>query len=748
MNMRLIFAPVIWLVAMVCNAQETTATSEPLQRSASKGAPNVVLVLLDDVGFGAAATFGGPAATPTLDMLAHEGLRFNRFHTTAMCSPTRASLLTGRNAHVTGIASVLPDSRPGYNGFHAKDTATIAEILRQHGYSTAAFGKWHQTPDWELSQSGPFDRWPTGEGFEKFYGFQGGETNQFEPTLYDGTTPVMRRPGPGYHLTEDLADHAISWVQAQQSVTPDKPFFLYFAPGGIHAPIQVAEKWITPYHGKFDQGWDKLREEIFARQKKLGVIPANTKLTPRPESMHAWNSLTPDQKKIASRLMEAYAGFLEHTDVQIGRLVQTLKDAGQFDNTLFIYIVGDNGASAEGGLEGSLNYLAKMLGAQQPEEEMLARIDQIGGPEANAHINATWAWATDAPFQWTKTVASHLGGIRNPMVVTWPKRINDKGGLRNQFSHVNDIVPTILEAADIAVPGEVNGIQQKPMNGTSLIYTFDNAKATERHRTQYFELFGNRSIYHEGWMASAFHGRIPWKPAIQGNKSFDDDRWELYDLRSDFSQANDLAEKEPEKLNELKALFMQEAAANRVLPLAGQPLVKQGLPDLSANVKRATYHEGAVNVPESAIPKIHNRSWSVDAMIDADKGARGVIAALGGTVAGWSLYLDAQQRPVFMYRAFDLKTVELIAEPVSAGQVKLRVDFNHNKSGGEFVLSVNGVRVASDTVPPTPLGFVSIGEPFSVGIDTGSPAGRYPADAAPGYAIQQAKIDAVAIEAR
>ena len=739
-------------------AQATAPTAGPveLQRKAPPGAPNIVLIMLDDVGFGAAAPFGGPAAAPTFEALAREGLRYNRFHTTAICSPTRASLLTGRNPHVTGIGAVInsADDRPGYNGFQTRDTATIAEMLREQGYSTAAFGKWHQTPPWELSQSGPFDRWPTGVGFERFYGFQGGETDQFEPTLYEGTTPIMRPAGRHYHLTEDLADRAITWMRSQKSVTPDKPFFLYFATGGIHAPIQVPAEWMEPYRGKFDEGWDALRLEIFEQQKKLGVIPANTELTPRPDSLPAWDTLTPDQKTVAGRLMESYAAFLSHTDAQIGRLVQALKGSGEFDNTLFIYILGDNGASAEGGLQGSINYVGTMQGVAEPLDYQLSRLDQIGGPEVYAHINAAWAWATDAPFQWTKTVASHLGGTRTPMVITWPHHIEDKGGLRSQFGHVNDIVPTILEAVQIAMPTIVDGVKQAPLNGTSLVYTFDDANAPEQHTTQYFEVFGNRSIYHEGWMASAFHGRLPWQVMSQPNAAFDNDRWELYDLRNDFSQAQDLAAKYPEKLANLKALFMEQAAANQVLPLINPPPGQRfrNLPDLAAGRTEITYYAGTVGVPESAIPYTYNRSWSVVATVDTTDNPQGVVAALSGTAAGWSMYIDNQQRPVFTYRAFGVKTANLVGSPLSAGEQVLHVDFDYagggRGKGGRFTLSVNGNAVATDTVPVTPVAFYSIDETFDLGIDRGSPVGHYPNAAPPGYPIDGADIRSVTIGLR
>lgn len=732
-----------------------TPSAPEYVRQAPKGAPNIVLILLDDVGFGAASTFGGPAQTTTLDKLAREGLRYNRFHTTAICSPTRASLLTGRNPHVTGIGSVMnsADGRPGYSGFQDKDTATIAKILRDIGYATAAFGKWHQTPDWELSQAGPFERWPTGEGFDTFYGFQGGETDQFNPTLYQGTKPVMRPAGEKYHLTEDLAAHAVDWLQTVRTSAPGRPFFLYFSTGGVHAPIQVPKEWAEKYRGKFDQGWDKLREEVFARQKRLGVIPANTKLTPRPSELQAWDSLTPEQKRFSSRLMEAYAAFLAHTDAQVGKLVDTLKANGEFDNTLFVYVVGDNGASAEGGLEGSLDYMGRLTGVSPPPgAKAFAREDEIGGPTTYAHINSAWAWASDAPFQWTKTVASHLGGTRNAMVLSWPARIQRKGGIRSQFGHVNDIVPTMLEATGIAMPAQVDGVPQKPLNGVSLAYTFNNPKAPERHTTQYFEVFGNRSIYHDGWMASAFHGRYPWMAYMPKDRPFDQDKWELYDLRSDFSQANDLAAKNPKKLEELKALFMAEAAANRMLPLGGQVLDKGKLPDPSHGRQSAAYRQGDIGVPEVSLPRMFSKSWTLQTTFDTADRARGVVAALGGTDAGMALYLDEGGRPQFTYRLYDVKTVDLRgAAPLAPGRHQVQVDFDYAGGGygkgGTLRMTVDGRPADTDTIPASPVMF-SIHETFGVGLDTGAPVGRYPAEAPLGYPIEGAKIDTVNIRIR
>ncbi|TCM20370.1 arylsulfatase [Novosphingobium sp. PhB165] len=721
-----------------------------VQKPAPKGAPNILIVLLDDVGFGAASTFGGPAQTTALDALAHDGLRFNRFHTAGICSPSRAALLTGRNPHATGIGAVMntADGRPGYTGYHGKDTATIAEILRENGYSTAAFGKWHQTPDWEMSPSGPFDRWPTGEGFESFYGFIGGETNEFEPTLFNGTTPTMRPAGTGYHLSEDLAAHSIDWLRRQHSVTPDKPFFLYLATGGIHAPIQVPKPWIDRYRGQFDQGWDKLREEIFAREKRLGVIPKDARLTPRPAELPAWDSLSAEEKAFSSRLMEAYAAYLAHTDAQVGKVVQALKDSGQYDNTVIVYLVGDNGASMEGGTAGSLSYLRGLIGFPAPPVTD-ARLDDIGTRNAYAHVNAAWAWATDTPFPWGKSMAGHLGAIRNPMVITWPNGIKDKGGLRSQFGHINDVVPTLLDIVGIEAPKSVDGIAQKPMNGVSLRYTFDAPKAAERHNTQYFEVFGRRSIYHDGWFAMANHGPVPWKVALQDTDPAKD-VWQLYDLRSDFSESTDLAAKEPARLEDMKRLFEQEAAANQVLPISGPKLFGRGLPDLAAGVKQATFHAGAVGIPETALPKVQNRSWGISATLRTDPAAQGVVAAVGGESAGWTIFVDAGHHAVFRYRAYDLQTLDLrSAAPLSAGQHRIDVDIAYQgqgfANGADVTLNIDGHREDAGKLRMTLPTYFTIDETFDVGIDRGSPVGDYPADAAPGYAFAGGAIGEVTI---
>jgi len=698
------------------------------------GAPNVVVVLLDDVGFGAAGTFGGPVPTPTLDRLAGLGLRYNAFHTTAICSPTRASLLTGRNPHAVGMGNVTNSSAPyeGRNGVMPKSAATIAEILRQNGYSTSAWGKWHLMPHWEQSQAGPFDRWPTGMGFEKFYGFLGGETHQFEPSLYEGTSQVVRPNRDPYHLTEDLADRAIAWMQQQKSLAPEKPFFVYFAPGATHAPLHAPKAWIDRFKGRFDQGWDKIREEILARQKRLGVVPDSTELTPRLAQLPSWDSLQPERKRIAARLMETYAGFLAHTDDQIGRLVTALEQMGQFENTLFFYIVGDNGASGEGGPLGTLNEMGGLQGIEVSTETALARLDEIGGTNTYPHYPAGWAWAMDTPFQWMKQVASHLGGIRNPLVVSWPRRIQDKGGLRSQFSHVSDITPTILEAAGIIAPAVVNGIAQKPMDGVSLFYSFDDAKADTQHGTQYFEVFGNRSIYYKGWMASAFHGSLPWLPP-RGGRPFHDDVWELYNLDVDFSQARDLAVTEPAKLRELQDLFWAEAARNNVLPLVNSSR-PGALPRFFGDRKDLVFYGVSAGIPEGAAPRMVSRSHLINAEVEvSDEGGEGVVVAQGGVVGGWSLYINPEGRPVYTYNLFGVERMSVTGKNrLSEGPSILGVDFVYDGGGfgkGAHVrLLVNGALAGEGRLTRTAPWIFSIDENFDIGTDSGSPVGDYPAN--------------------
>lgn len=695
-------------------------------------APNVVIVLLDDVGFGAAETFGGPIPTPTLDRLAQQGLRYNRFHTTGICSPTRASLLTGRNPHAVGVGAVLnsASNHPGKRGVLRDDAKTLAQVLGGAGYATGAFGKWHLTPDWETSPAGPFDRWPTRKGFDHFYGFLGGETHQFEPTLYEGTRPILRPPGDDYHLSEDLAKRAASWLKEQHSIRPERPFFVYLATGATHAPIHAPEASIRPFRGKFDDGWDEQRRQTFAKQKALGILPADTQLTPRPAELPAWDSLSVDERRVASRLMEANAGFLTHADQQVGQVVRALEEIGELDETIFVYIVGDNGASAEGGLLGSWNYFAGLHGTPENIPLDLERLDQMGGTRSYPHYPAGWAWALNAPFQWAKTIASHLGGTRNPLVIHWPKGMGRPGELRTQFAHVNDIMPTILEAIGLDEPERVGALPALPFDGTSLVYSFRDAKAPSRHRTQYFEVFGHRAIYHDGWMASAFRGRAPWRVLDPFTRPIEDDHWELYDLEHDFSQARDLASREPERLRVLQALFESEAARNDLLPL-GKDVPGAGLPKLHQDRRHFVYAEGAIGIPESGAPPIPNRSYEIRARIEIPRAdTSGVIVTEGGGVAGWALYLDAQRRPVYTYNFFDVERMTIVgAEPLPLGPVSLRYVFDSEGGigkGGRGRLYVGKRLVGEAKIARTAPRFFSIDETFDVGMDTGSPAGDYP----------------------
>ena len=701
---------------------------------AGGGRPNVVVILLDDVGFGAASTFGGPIATPTLEGLAETGLRYNRFHTTAICSPTRASLLTGRDAHLTGVGTVLNSAfdHPAYRGVLRDDTASVARMLQLAGYATACVGKWHLTPTWESSQAGPFDRWPTGQGFDRFYGFLGGETHQFQPTLYEGTTPIERPGGDDYHLTEDLVDRAVDWIRMQRSMTPDTPYFLYLAPGATHAPLHVPEAWSRRYAGAFDVGWDAMREQIHARQQELGVAPGGPGLTPRPEEIPAWDALNADEQRVAARLMEVYAGFLEHTDAHLGRLVAALKENGDFDNTLLCYVVGDNGSSAEGGPPGSINYMGALQGMQETLETQLEGLDRIGGPLSYAQYPAGWAWAMTAPFQWMKQIASHLGGTRNPMVVSWPDRITDQGGLRSQFAHTNDLAPTILEAAGVPMPDAVDGTRQLPMDGTSLIYSFGDAGARERHDTQLFEVNGHRSIYHRGWLASAHHGGVPWTVGRPGTaRAFEDDTWELYDLRADFSQSQDLATDHPERLDELRALFDREADRVGIRPLVDARVSRTKLPNLTEGRTSFTFHAGVVGVPESNAPRMLGRSWHLRAVLDVDPAPmRGVIATMGGQAGGWSLWCDTEGRVRLTYRSFEADSVDLVGPALPDGrrqvEVTHRYDGGGRGRGAELALVCDGAEAASGRVSVTPPAVFSIDETFDIGLTTGSPVGDYP----------------------
>ena len=701
-------------------------------RQAPDGAPNVVFVMLDDVGFGAAGTFGGPVPTPALEALARRGLRYNRFHTTAICSPTRAALLTGRNPHAVGIGAVLntPSPYPGYSGLLPRSAATLAEILRQNGYATGAFGKWHLAPEWETTPTGPYDHWPLQQGFDHFYGFLPAETDQFAPGLVSDNSFIPTPHRPGYHLTEDLADQAIAWMKRQKAVAPAKPLFLYFTPGGTHAPLQVPDAWRARFRGQFDQGWDRLREETFARQQSQGVIPAGTQLTSRPAAIPAWDSLSADERKVASRMMETYAAFLAHTDAQVGRLAGALEELGIADNTLFVYIVGDNGASGEGDLAGSLNYMAQLQGSPDAPADRLRRIDEIGGPTTHTHYPAGWAWALDTPFQWTKQVASHLGGIRNPLVVSWPARIRDAGALRSEWAFVADLMPTVLDAVGITPPAVVNGVAQQPITGKSLLANALEGKPAVAHRTQYFQVYGNRAIYHDGWMASAFRGRAPWNIRKPVDHTPLEDHWELYHLDEDFSQAKDLAASQPLKLQELRDLFNVEAGANQVYPLLDNN-TPELLPRLTGGKADLTFYGGTGYLPESQAPLLGYLSHSLKAVVDLPAGSRGgVVAAMGGVGGGWALLVDERRRPVYVYNFFGRRTTRLLAtQPLPVGRSTLQVAVDYTKPGtggaANVQLGVAGGATVTATVPQTAPYLFSIHETFDVGFDSGSSVADY-----------------------
>src|SRR5213596_677864 len=698
---------------------------------ASAKAPNVVIVLIDDIGFGASSAFGGPINMPTLDKLAASGLRYNRFHTTALCSPTRTALLTGRNHHVNNAGAImeLATAFPGNTGIRPNSVTPLAEMLRQNGYSTAAFGKYHETPPWEVSVSGPYDRWPTHSGFDKFYGFIGGETNQWSPAIVDGVARVEPPHDPKYHFTIDMTNQAINWIQAQQSLTPDKPFYVYFATGACHAPHHVPKEWADKYKGKFNEGWDKLREEIFARQKQMGIIPQDAQLTPRPKEIPAWDTMNADQKRLLARQMEVYAGFAEQTDYEVGRLVQSLSDMGELDNTLFIYIVGDNGSSAEGGPEGSYNEMMALNGIIGNASQMMNHIDDWGSPDTFPHYAIGWAHALDTPFQWTKQIASHWGGTRNGMVMHWPERIKAKGEIRPQFSHVVDIAPTVLEAAGLPFPKMVNGTEQLPFEGPSMVYTFDDAKAKDRHTTQYFEMFGNRAIYHDGWVACTRHS-IPW--LMVPLPPLSKDTWELYNVAEDFSQAHDLATQNPGKLKELQDLFTKEAIKNHVLPIDDRRSERfsaaiAGRPDLMGDRTSLTVYSGMTGMAENAFINVKNRSYTITAPVELkDANTSGVIIAQAGAFGGWVLYMkDGKVHHEYNY--FGVERTNIGGQTaLSPGKHEIKYEFIADApkpgSGGKSALYVDGKKVAEGHIPKTQPYAFSADEGADVGVDNETPA--------------------------
>ena len=696
----------------------------PRPVTAPKGAPNVLLVLLDDVGFGMCSTFGGPVPTPHLDKLAKNGLTYNQFHTTALCSPTRAALLTGRNHHScgTGVIIEMGTGYPGYTGIIPQSTSVVAQAMRDNGYATAMFGKAHNTPEPEISPAGPFHNWPTGQGFEYFYGFNQGETNQYYPTLYRNTNPVAQPKSPeqGYHFLADMTDEAIAWTNNVRAANPGKPWFNYFSTSGVHAPHQPPKEYRDKYKGKFDYGWDKQRELTHARQLEMGIIPKGTRLTPRDQGIPSWDTRSSDEKKVYTRLMENYAGYMEYTDHQVGRLIDSLAASGELDNTLVMYVVGDNGASAEGGLEGTFSELASLIGVQLGLESTIKRIDEIGGPKSEPHVPVGWAWAMNAPFQWTKQVASHFGGTRNPLVVHWPRGIKAKGEIRDQFHHVIDVVPTILEACKIPEPKIVNGITQKPIEGVSMVYSFEDAKAKTRRTTQYFELATNRAIYHDGWVACSRYG-YPWMTAGRG-MDFVNSPWELYHMTDDFSQAVDLAAKEPEKLKELKARFLEEARKYDVFPL--DPRFSERLdPKLRESGEPRTswtYYGNNVWLPEPIGPQLFPRGNTITAELVIPKGgAEGVITCAGAFSAGWSLYIK-DGKPVLRYTGFEISDITIVGTvAVPEGKVTLKTEFTPDGSkegAGTLKLFVNGKPAGEGKIKRT---FFRHGlEPFEVGRDS------------------------------
>jgi arylsulfatase A-like enzyme len=717
------------------DAKDPDSSFPPIEQlRPPEGAPNVLIVLIDDVGFGASSAFGGPTNMPTAERLAGQGLKYNRFHTTALCSPTRAALLSGRNHHTVGMGGIteIATSAPGYSSVRPNTCAPLAEILKLNGYSTAQFGKCHEVPVWETSPMGPFENWPTGSGFEYFYGFIGGEAHQYYPALYEGTIPVEPEgtPEEGYHLMGDMTDKAIKWARQQKALMPDKPFFMYFAPGATHAPHHVPEEWPEKYKGAFDDGWDALRERTFARQKELGVIPADAKLTPRHEQIPAWDEMPEDLKPVLRRQMEVYAGFLEFTDHHVGRLVDALEDLEILDDTLVFYIVGDNGASAEGTMNGTFNEMINFNGAAALEtpEFLMSRLGDWGAPDSYPHFSVGWAHAMDTPYQWTKQVASHFGGTRNGTIVHWPDGIEANDEVRTQFAHVIDVAPTILDAAGLVEPTFVHGVQQTPMQGVSMRYSFGDAHAGERHETQYFEMFGNRGIYHKGWTAVTRH-KTPWLLVGEKAPAFDDDIWELYDTSADWTQFEDVSDKHPEKLHELQRLFVIEATKNNVLPLDDR-VAERLVPEVAGRPKlvkgdRQRLFAGMGRLTESSVVSIKNKSHAVTAeIVVPEGGAQGVIIAQGGSIGGWSLYVkDGKLR--YCYNLLGIQRFYVDSDrEIPAGTHQVRMEFAYDGpglgKGGTVSLYLDGEKIGEGTVAATAAMIFSADDTCDVGKEGGA----------------------------
>jgi arylsulfatase A-like enzyme len=699
-----------------------------------KGAPNVLLIMTDDAGYGISGTFGGVIPTPALDRIAKMGLRYTQFHSTALCSPTRAALITGRNHHSVGFGVVAEQATgyPGYDSVIGPENATIGRILQQNGYATSWFGKNHNTPSYRINVAGPFDQWPVGMGFDYFYGFMGGESDQWEPYLFRNTTQVFPWIGkPGYNLITDMADDAIDYLNKLNASAPDKPFFLYYVPGATHAPHQPKPEWSAKFKGKFDMGWNALREQIFANQKRLGVIPENTQLTPWPDDLQKWDTLDAESKKLFARQAEVFAGYAAYVDDEIGRVIQAVEDLGKLDNTLIMYITGDNGTSAEGSTIGTPNVMTSYQGIPVPVPEQMKFYDIWGSDKTYPHMSVAWSWAFDTPFKWTKQVASHFGGTRQGMVIAWPNRIKDAGGIRTQFHHMIDIVPTILEATGIPAPAMVDGIGQKPIEGVSMTYTFDkaNANAPSARTTQYFEMFGNRAIYHDGWIAATTPPAPPWLMGLAKMPNVVNGyKWELYNIAEDYSEANDLAAKMPDKLREMQELFLIEASKYNVFPLDNTVIQRLLTPRPSATAGRDvfTYSGVTSGLDVSDAPNILNRSYSISAEVEVPQdGGDGMLATLGGRFGGYGLYV-LKGKPVFTYNFVDLERFRWEGQqPLTPGKHTVVFDFTYDGPGfgksGTGALKVDGNEVANKKIPHTIPFFMALDETFDVGVDTRTP---------------------------
>jgi arylsulfatase len=707
------------------------ATPPPrFQVKAPENAPNVVIVLIDDLGFAGTSTFGGPVKTPTFDRMASQGIYYNNFHTTAVCSPTRAALKSGRNHHVNNMGSIIETGTgfPGNTGSIPQNVAPVAEILRLNGYSTAAFGKWHELAAWEANVSGPFDRWPTHQGFDKFYGFLGGETNQWAPFIYDGVTAVDLPEDPEYHFLEDMTDQAVSWIKFQQALAPDKPFFVYYAPGATHAPHHVPKKWIDRHKGEFDQGWDKMREEILSRQIASGIAPKGTRLADKPAAIPEWDELTEDEKRLFKHQAEVFAAYIEMTDYEVGRLVEAIDELGELENTLMIFVYGDNGTSAEGGRNGMFSEMTYFNGVQEKVDDMLKSMDKWGGPETYPHMAAGWAVMFDTPYKWTKQMGSDYGGTKVGMTVHWPKGIKSRGGLRTQFHHVIDVAPTILEAAGLPEPTSVNGVKQIPMNGVSMMYSFDNASAKDQHTIQYFEMFGNRAMYKDGWLARTIH-KAPWES--EPRRPLSEDIWELYNVGEDFSLTKDLSKEYPSRLKELQDLFMKEGERYHVLPIDDRVFErflaeKVGRPDLMAGRTSITLAEGMDGMTENTFLNVKNKSIAITAEIEVgeDKG-NGIILAQGGRFGGWALYVkDGELAYDYNFLGMQRYTVSA-SKKLPEGKSEVMFDFAYDGGGmgkgGTGTLYINNEKVGEGRIERTQPVVFSADETADVGIDLATP---------------------------